>query len=507
MFPAAASHPVVPIRASREAWRQSAAAAEEGLERLRGDRVALHHALQEVRWASHQFGARLPAIRADFVRDTRSLSQALDSIWNLDGDRMLRLKGERIKPLQSGSAWKNLLGHGEAKRTAQAEALARRYAGAATRNDLIALRDRVMADDAVAIQKCLDEDDRMLGRAVRQAMIFADPPERRHRPDQACVPLMPDIGESPHSMTEGPGQSSPPAVQGCLELLCHHVSDAHQHWSSIRQRELTVERDNAHAALRELDRKERVQHRAPLVAALVPLDQERRSSRVNRLQADLQQRLDGESFAMVWASRRGREAVQGMCRGLCSRTRALTIKEQIVRTQGRDTFRHDEGRIRAGINLMLYAEMLHPGTVNEIADINRELALIRYSQGVEPETTYYQATCTTEELERLGTMIATGAPVRPQAFFSTAPSVEDAGNSTAVEGAGSQAVWFRISGFSGMSLHSRYVDDRVRGEKIYTHRCLFTVASVISHDGRYVVGLQEVPASPQQLLRAAPLIL
>ncbi|WP_210437343.1 hypothetical protein, partial [Escherichia coli] len=64
-----------------------------------------------------------------------------------------------------------------------------------------------------------------------------------------------------------------------------------------------------------------------------------------------------------------------------------------------------------------------------------------------------------------------------------------------------------ISGFSGMSLHSRYVDDRVRGEKIYTHRCLFTVASVISHDGRYVVGLQEVPASPQQLLRAAPLIL
>lgn len=471
-----------------------------------GDRTALREVLTQLRNQAGTFAAGLSEARAGAVETRQALKKLLVSIDHLPGDAPLRLKAGRLKPLESSSFLKNCTGYGAARRSRQAQVLNLRH-GTNSADGLRGLAvERAREDCAIVSAYFQVNAKALLQPAMKAAEAQGAAICGRAASNTGLDAYTGDVLElmreaALESVRSGPGAAD---VAGWFNRYCDSLKKEHASQLSSRASGLQAEIRDIRAALREHDREQRIQRRAGALQGRVPASREARESAMRGLQQTLDALMDGSHFASAWATNKGSQAINGMCRGTCDDASGKRIIREIEERHGDDTF--CKGAKSARVALRDYVDALDVHTVNNIARVNQELALIRFAQGDGVRTDYRRATHSAAMLDILKQMAGTAQLLKLQQFLSTAGDPQ-ATLKYPVGGNPGHRVDFEITGFSSIPIHSPYAfRGEQGGECVYTHLAGFVVDAVEERSEGYFVRLREAAATPQQLEKARVLL-
>ncbi|MEG2805563.1 hypothetical protein [Stenotrophomonas sp.] len=520
------SAPAVPRASLEDAQTRAKQAVAEFKQQARQERQGVKAALTEVRTAFAEMGKYVNSARnrAGHSNAREALARDLRGIRNLDANAPLRLKdeglkSERIKSRESSSVWKRCVGYGKATRSGQVQALATRHGidlaahgGKVTRNGLWIAQLQAADNDVIIAQSAFDRKSATLGSALGKAVSLLKAPDASITAPGGEGARTADIPSTDSLLTrlrtgvaaDVRASAGEVPLADARSLFKTPLMDAFNKRIDDARASLDDNVARANEALRRFDRQTRIDERAPALVGLVKADPIERERHTVLLAAELNKLQDEWAFGTVFGTNMGCRAVQNMCRDTEYELDGASIKNEIEERKGPETFLR--GEKSAAYQLTSYANSLDSSTVNAIARVQRQIGLNHFADGDFPQTSYRQATHTPAMLNTLHEMVRTGQLLRPEQFLSTATRVEDTRAYPLIPTVGSSAlIEFRIKGFSGMPLASRYPFAGERWERVYTHLSTFKVVSVEEQHHAHVVTLLEVPASAAQL-KAATLL-
>lgn len=467
---------------------------------------ALQQALLNVRNEANDLELRIGHARAEVAGERSALRTLLKPVSHLSAGAGLRIKDGELRPVKSRSFIKNWLGYDKVERERQAYQLGVLY-GSTTCGGLRALQDDKASVDASIVSTQFEKKlTASLENAMKQAESHRQVEGWRLAGETGTL----DTGKVLELMRQsavGATQESPRPVDlgKMIDQYCKSIQVDHMEYRTALERLLRANRDSAQTALQEHERQLLIHARADLVKDLVPVDAQQRAADSIQHQKGLLEAMGGGRFGAVLKTNYGLKVINEIWKGLTTVLNGKKVAREIEDCLG-DVF--SKGAADEGKYLRYYADDINEAQLRLICKENRALMLNGYANGRATDRTYRCAAHSDAMLDALRKLARSGRLLRPQQFMCTAEREEDTLKYPMGGLNGLRKVKFEIESITALRIVSRYdFAGEHHPDYVLTPYAGFRVLSVDQKGDAFVVRLQEVPATGQQLKDARLLTL
>lgn len=480
------SHPIQGLKLQRQALNENIRLLQSGVsERVTTLKKDLKTITNRCMAYDEANKSELAPLRAR----VETLTQRVDSAKSFQENQCLRLKkntsgSSRIVAFESKSAFKRLLGIGNAGREKQAQALAQELNIRGTRvtqgdikNALKSATTEMTKQVELKLPLLIKEMEAVLNKAgiANSAGIAEDMIEEM----RGHLNL-----KNSFNLKE--------SFQPVSSALTKQVAAKLKAETAQKTAPLRAELEKIDSKIRTLDQIKREQELASRREIVVKAGID--PSTAASLDADLKKLQNETTFGTIYHTNAGCRAINGMFDRTAAKVSGSAVINEIERVHGEDIFaggaQKGKQEIKSG------ALQLTPAILNEISDKAHKLGCAEYALGKRGlQTTFRRAEHSAQMIETLQKMAGTSRLIHPTRFMSTADAAGDTAGHPMKPGHG-DIVNFEVRGVSWMKTGSRW---RMGGEgqvRLYSPQSCFQVMSAQKdRSGVWQVKLAEVVVS------------